>query len=133
MLTTQLSSKLATHFIGDLVVSYAKGHVEVPVQIRSLSDILIKVSFTYKDQLISMRAILSEESNDVHMVIQEKVTEQYILNGVSGFLCQKPNIHGGYIDQLKGMYFHILLNHFSGPYQEFYFFGKIAEPKAKVL
>jgi hypothetical protein len=119
-----LAHAISGMYQGDLVISETDRPETVSVKVEPLSDLLVRVSFEYDGLQISLRGILSEEGGDVHMIIQELVTDDFILNGVRGFLCQKPNVHGGYISQLSGFYFHILFNHFSGPYQEFYFFGK---------
>lgn len=124
MIKEQLSERLAGIYRGDLVASDSRGFMQAVVVVETLSDLLVKISFEYADEVVEMRAILSEENGDIHLIIQEKVTDDFILNGVRGFLCQKPNVHGGYINELNGFYFHVLFNHFSGPYQEFYFFGK---------
>ena len=123
-MTDQMSEMLAGVYRGDLVASDRNDPIETTITVEALSDVLVRVIFEYQGKEISMRAILSEGDGDIHMIIQEKVTERYILNGVRGFLCQKPNVHGGYINELDGFYFHILFNHFSGPYQEYYFFGR---------
>lgn len=120
----ELSARLVGYYQGDIVVSDFDNPKSAVIQVEALSDILVRISLHLNEQKIELKAILSEESGDVHMIIQEKVTDDYILNGVRGFLCQKPNIHGGYLSKLDGLYFHVLFNHFSGKYREVYFFGK---------
>jgi hypothetical protein len=123
-LPRELSYKLSGKYHGSVVVTDIHNPIDIIVNVDILSEALVKVSFEIQNQLIEFRAILSESADDIHMIIQEKVTNDYILNGVRGFLCKKPNVHGGMIGELQGFYFHILSNHFDGKYREFYFFGK---------
>jgi hypothetical protein len=127
---SELSNRIAGNYQGNLVVSDIKHPIQTTVKVEPLSDLIVRISFEIQDELMELRAILSEEGEDIHMIIQEKVTDDYISNGVRGFLCNKPNIHGGYLERLQGFYFHILFNHFSGKYREYYFFGKAANIQA---
>lgn len=120
----EIAEKLSGVYNGEIVFSDKVESLSVLVYVEVLSDVVVSVTFSTGDRKHSFSAILSEEQRDVHMIIQKKITEEYILNGVTGFLCKKPNIHGGYISDLQGFYFHILLNHFNGSYLEIYFFGK---------
>jgi hypothetical protein len=126
----ELSSLITGVYNGQMVISDIQQPIQVTALVEPLSDSLVRLTFDMEDRTVHFRAILSEESGDVHMIIQEKVTDDYILNGVRGFLCQKPNIHGGYIKRLRGFYFHLLFNHFSGKYRECYFFGKASNLQA---
>ena len=94
------------------------------VQVKKLNNLLVKVFFKVNDQEINFRAMVSEQKEGTLLLVQEKVAENYILSGVSGFLYKKPNIHGGYLDQLKSFYFHVVLDFFNGEQLELYFLGK---------
>ena len=123
LVLTEFSSRVAGNYAGEIVISDVEEPEQILVQVEPLSDVLVRVRFEANNEKVELRAILSEDEEDIHMIIQEKVTDDFILNGVKGFLCKKPNVHGGYISKLDGFYFHILFNHFNGKYREYYFFG----------
>lgn len=122
-----LAAQLAYKYKGSLVHSGSNRVFNAEVGIDRLNDLLVKVSFALENQQVFFRAMLSKQGEDMLMLIQNRVTKNYILSGISGFLYEKPNAHGGLLSKLNSFYFHISLDHFTGYPQEIYFFGKRAE------
>ena len=109
---------------GDIVSSDRKQVEECSISVKSLNKVLVKVDFTLGEEIYSFRGMLSDQEEGVLMIIQEKVSDDFIISGVSGFLYQKPNVHGGFINQLNSFYFHIILDRFDGKHQEIYYLGQ---------
>ncbi len=119
-----LGHKIEGTYIGDIVSSDEKKTHECTVQVKRLSELLIKVDFQLKDDKYSFRGMLTNHEEGILMIAQEKISDQYILGGVNGFLYKKPNVHGGFVNQLNSFYFHIILDRFNGEHQEVYFLGQ---------
>lgn len=119
-----VASKVSGEYSGNLIYSKSSLVSRVEVAVQRLNDILVKVSFILKGQEYFFRAMISEQNEGHLMIIQDRVTDEYILSGVSGFLNNKPNIHGGLLSTLDSFYFHIAVKDFAGETSEFYFMGK---------
>ncbi len=119
-----LASALSKRYSGEIVTSKDKHSKAKLVEVKRLNNLLVKVLFELDGEETSFRAMLSEQREGTLMLVQEKVSDQYILSGVSGFLYMKPNVHGGYVNRLNGFYFHIMVDYFNGTHQEVYFYGK---------
>lgn len=132
LMDVDLGQKIEGMYAGDLVSSDEKKTKECTVQVKRLSKKLIKLDFLMKGDMYSFRGMLSEHEEGTLMIAQEKISDDYILSGVSGFLYKKPNVHGGFVKQLNSFYFHVILDHFNGDHQEVYFLGqKPGHPKPK--
>lgn len=119
-----LASRLSGNYKGNLIYTSSRkvGHAEVLVE--RLNHIVVKVHFYLNGVHYSFRGVLSEQEEGLLMIVEDKVTYDYVLKGVNGFVYQKPNVHGGFIDNLDSFYFHIAIRYFSGPEHEVYFMGK---------
>lgn len=123
-----MESNIATHlskqYYGNLAYtsSLKVGYAEVDV--IPLNNILVKVKFAIGNQDYAFRAMLSEQEEGVLLIVEERVTQEYILSGLSGFLYKKPNVHGGLISKLNSFYFHVQVQHYDGDLIEVYFLGK---------
>jgi hypothetical protein len=119
-----LASKLSGKYLGNMVYSASRKVVRTYVEVVRLNHIIVKVLFSLEGREFVFRAMLSEQEEGLLMIIQDRVTKDHILSGVSGFLYQKPNVHGGYIHKLNSFYFHIRVKGFEGDFTEVYFMGK---------
>lgn len=122
-----LALPLCKKYIGDLAVSEEPNSHPSSITIKKLNKLLVKVIFNHDSEEYSFRAMLSDQKEGVLMNLQEKVVDDFIMTGLSGFLPLKPNVHGGFIHRLSGLYFHVKLDYFKGETREFYFFGKPAD------
>ncbi|WP_421871847.1 hypothetical protein [Marinoscillum sp.] len=122
-----LTSSLSEWYVGNIVYNGSKSIINTEVAISALNNILIKVHFKLGERQYSFRAVLSEQEEGILMLIQDRTIKGYMLQGVSGFLHSKPNVHGGYITRLNALYFHIKLSHYDGVDEEIYFLGKNRE------
>jgi|GEM_PF-1709017 len=119
-----LSSEISANYLGNLVYSRSKKVVRTTVNVERLNHILVKINFTLDGKDYSFRAMLSEQQEGVLLIVQDRVDMEYILSGVSGFLHQKPNVHGGLLKKMDSFYFHIHIKYFNGEDFEIYFMGK---------
>lgn len=132
-MTFNTSKQLSQTFIGSLVHSENTHVIETSVSIIPLNNLLVKVSFQLEEQEIMFRAMLSNQREGVLMLIQDRVTDKYILSGQSGFMYKKPNIHGGFVNQLNSFYFHLRIEYYRGKKVEVYFLGKDADDRIAYL
>ena len=119
-----IASNLSELYVGNIVYNGAQRIINTEVTVVSLNNIQIKVHFYLGEIPYSFRAVLSEQEEGLLMLIQDRTTKGYMLSGVSGFLQNKPNVHGGFISKLNSFYFHIKLSHYDGQDEEIYFLGK---------
>ena len=119
-----ITSNIASTYIGNIVYNGSRSIINTEIQIIPLNNILVKVSFKLNKKEYSFRAMLSEQEEGTLMLIQDRTTKDYMLTGVSGFLPNKPNVHGGLINKLNSFYFHISLSHYDSNAEEIYFLGK---------
>ncbi len=126
-----LASVLSKTYQGDMVSSSDDQPAITDVQVKRLNNLLVKVIFKLEGREINFRAMVSEQNEGTLLLVQEKVAENFILSGVSGFLYKKPNVHGGYVNRLNSFYFHIMLDYFNGEQMELYFFGKEGKSKSQ--
>ena len=119
-----LAAKIGSTYKGELVTSKSKSTQQIEVEVKRVNNLHVNIDFTYMGQNLSFKGYLIENDEGILMMVQEKIMNYYVLNGMSGFMYEKPNIHGGYIERLGGFYFHIQLSHFTRDYEEFYFFGQ---------
>lgn len=122
-----LASKIASKYMGSIVHSDSDRVEHSKIEVNPLNDLLIKVNFELNGSDIMFRAVLSEQEDDLHILIQDRITSGYILTGLSGFLYDKPEVHGGFLSQLNSFYFHIFLECFDGTGHEIYFLGEKEE------
>ncbi len=119
-----VASLLSKAYHGDMVSSSDETPRITNVQVKRLNNLLVKVIFDLDGKETNFRAMVSEQNEGTLLLVQEKVSESFIISGVSGFLYKKPNVHGGYVERLNSFYFHIMLDYFNGEQVELYFFGK---------
>ncbi|MEQ9202700.1 MAG: hypothetical protein RLO09_08930 [Cyclobacteriaceae bacterium] len=119
-----MAEKIKGRYRGVLVSSRNEDLEELQVEINQLSNSLIKIIFQYQGIGVIFRALLNEQKEGLLMVVQERTTEGYILNGMDGFVYKKNNVHGGLLYNLNSFYFHLRLNTYDGAEQELYFLGK---------
>jgi len=127
MTTSKLISTndlLSGIFSGELVKSSDNEIHFADVVIHKLNETLVKVNFTILDRNISFRAMFNENQEGQLILIQNKLTPDNQLKGVSGFIKKYPNYHGGFIKRLNSFFFHIEMNNYSGMPEQFYFFGQ---------
>jgi hypothetical protein len=124
-----LADRIKGKYQGVLVSSGNEDLEELQVVINQLSNSLIKVIFQYQGIDIIFRALLSEHKEGLLMVVQERTTEGYILNGVDGFVYSRNNVHGGLLNNLNSFYFHLRLNTYDGSEHELYFLGRATQPE----
>ena len=127
-----ITSNIATKYIGNIVYNGSSSIIGTEITIVPLNNILVKISFTLRDREYYFRAVLSEQQEGTLMMIQDRTTKDYMLKGVSGFLPNKPNVHGGLINKLNSLYFHISLSHYKSNNQEIYFLGKEEQEFARM-
>lgn len=132
-MSRNISKRLSQVFIGSLVHSDNLNVRETTVSVTALNDLLVKISFDLDGEEVVFRAMLSEQKEGVLMLIQDRVTDDYILSGQSGFLYRKPNIHGGFLNMLNSFYFHLKIEYYRGVKREIYFLGKDASERAAYL
>ena len=121
------SEVIADVYSGEIASSEAKSPVPTDVIIHPLRNQIIKVSFIWNERKVNFRGVLVATGEGIIIVIQEKVCEDYVLNGIEGFLHNTPNAHGGLIQLLNGVFFNISLSFYSGSLEQLYFFGKKKE------
>ncbi|MFY0689451.1 MAG: hypothetical protein JXQ90_19935 [Cyclobacteriaceae bacterium] len=119
-----LAEEIVSLYRGDLVTSDSNRTAEVEVELFRLNNLTVNVVLRYYGQTISFKASLIEATEGVMFRVQDKIANNYMLSGESGFLYDRPNIHGGFIDRMDGLFFHISLRHFKGQLEELCFFGK---------
>lgn len=119
-----LAAQLASTYQGHMVKSGSQQVMPLEIVVEHLTHLLIKVSFKIKGETFLFRAMLSEQKEGILMLIQNRVTSNYILSGQSGFLHKKPNVHGGWLPKIESFYFHVALNYFAEYSTEVYFIGK---------
>lgn len=124
---SNLTSYLSPVYKGNIVYSGSKQVLNTDIEVCQLNNLLVKISFKLNSTNILFRAMLHRHEEGLLMLIQDRVTTNYILSGRSGFLHKKPNVHGGLITRLNSFYFHISLDLFNGTNQEVYFLGKKEE------
>lgn len=120
-----LASRLSGKYRGNLVYSTSRKVARSHAQVVRLNNLIVKVTFDLEDREYVFRAMLSEQEEGLLMIIQDRVAHDHILSGVSGFIHQKPNIHGGLISKLQSFYFHVRIKEFVGDQIEVYFMGKV--------
>lgn len=123
-----LASKVASKYMGTIVQSDSQRMEHLEIEVNPLNDLLIKVKFKLNGSDIMFRAVLSEQEEDLHILIQDRITSGYILSGLSGFLYDKAQVHGGFLSKLNSFYFHIFLEYFNGTGHEIYFLGEKDAP-----
>lgn len=119
-----LAEELAAQYEGNLVFSLSRAIHKVKVDVERLNNLLVKVTFNLQGQEYMFRAMLSEQEEGTLMLIQDRVSRDYIITGMSGFMYQKPNVHGGFVKRLGSFYFHLTIDSFHGESKEVYFMGK---------
>lgn len=119
-----LAAALSSTYKGNLVYSASRKIIHSAIEIAGLNNLLIKTRFELDGREFMFRAMLSHQDEGILMVIQNRITKNYILTGLSGFMHKKPNIHGGFIPKLNSLYFHVKINFFDGLQQEIFFIGK---------
>lgn len=119
-----LALQLSGKYSGSLVISNQRGNQESDVEIERVNNLLVNIRFAVDGKLYSFKAMLSEQKEGILMMVQQKVADFYVLRGVSGFLFDKPNVHGGLVDLLSSLYFNIRIDFFDGRSREVYFLGK---------
>lgn len=119
-----VASILSKSYEGDLVSSRSENPDITNVRVKRLNNLLVKVFFSFNGVEIDFRAMVSQQNEGTLLLVQEKVANNYILSGISGFLYKKPNVHGGFVKRLNSFYFHVMLDYFNGEQAELYFFGK---------
>ncbi|MFY0601854.1 MAG: hypothetical protein JXR03_19425 [Cyclobacteriaceae bacterium] len=115
---------LSASFKGNLIESGGANIEETIVQIERLNNILIKVSFELDFGKIVFRALVSKHKEGLMLFVQNRIAGGHILSGQSGFLNEKPHVHGGYNEKLDSIYFNIKIASFSGSTRECYFIGE---------
>lgn len=124
---SNITLKLSESYIGNLVYNGSRSIINTKVKVQKLNNILVKVQFELDETTYTFRAVLSEQNEGCLMIIQNRVEMNHMLKGVSGFIQDKPNIHGGLITRLNSFYFHIQVQNFNGHQEEVYFIGKNPE------
>ncbi len=115
---------LAKCYLGNVVMSDSDVVLAESVGIERLNDLVVKVSFHLSSEKFVFRAVVKEQDEGALMLIQKRVTKEYILNGQTGFLYNNKSVHGGYLTDLDSFYFHLKIQFFDGKYREVYFLGK---------
>ncbi|MEQ8471700.1 MAG: hypothetical protein RIC35_10965 [Marinoscillum sp.] len=121
---SNITSKLSETYNGNLVYNGSRSIINTEVGVTRLNNILVKVQFELDEVNYTFRALVSDQQEGCLMIIQDRVTQNHILKGVSGFINDKPNIHGGLISRLNSFYFHIHIQNFNGDQEDIYFIGK---------
>ncbi len=115
---------LSGNFHGELVCSEREPSIDLTVNITPLSKSVVRIGFQVEEMEFNFRGIVRSMTEGNLIYVKDLVTPQYILSGISGFLNQSNDFHGGFINQLDGFYFHVMVNYFTGKSREFYFFGR---------
>ncbi|MDW3197186.1 MAG: hypothetical protein R8G66_32715 [Cytophagales bacterium] len=119
-----LALLISKTYIGDLVTSDNNDQANFVIDVKRINSLIVLIQFKYQNQVVSFRAMLSRQKEGILFRIQEKISGDHLLKGVSGFLYGKPNIHGGFINQLNGFYFHVGQSYFDHEDKDMYFLGK---------
>ncbi|MEO9476366.1 MAG: hypothetical protein ABJG41_12555 [Cyclobacteriaceae bacterium] len=120
----KISKQFAHAYHGSMVYSGTEEIQEQKIRVEMLTDILVKVSFETEIGTVVFRAIVSDHDEGNLLFIQNRVTGEYIIQGVSGFVYKKPNVHGGFVKNLNSFYFHLRMDFFNGTTREYYFVGQ---------
>jgi hypothetical protein len=133
-MVTKESSKIAIapSYSGNLVMSDNESILAENVNIEHLNDLLVKVNFKMGEEVVVFRAIVKEQDQGSLMLIQNRVTKDYILNGQSGFLHKDRSVHGGFLHDIESFYFHVNIHFFNGRRKEIYFLGKDAQSESVI-
>lgn len=132
-----LALLISKSYIGDLVTSDNNDKSNFVIDVKRINSLIVLIQFKYKEQTISFRAMLSRQKEGILLRVQERIFDDHLLKGVTGFLYGKPCIHGGFINHLNGFYFHISQSYFDREEKDMYFLGKTyrrnVEPKPAVV
>lgn len=124
MATSIHHSVLSQYYSGNVVMSDSDSVLAEQVKIELLNDLVVKVSFALDDKHFIFRAVVKNQDEGALILIQKRVTKDYILSGQSGFLHSNQSVHGGYLLNLDAFYFHLTIQFFDGTEKEVYFLGK---------
>lgn len=124
---SNIATHLASHYHGSLAYTTCQKVIGTVVEVMRLNNILVKVKFEMNGTEYAFRATLSEQEEGVLMMVEDRITKGYMISGLSGFLYQKPNVHGGLISKLNSFYFHVQVQCYDGTIIEIYFLGKEEE------
>ncbi len=119
-----LALLISKKYQGDLVTSNNQDQTDFIVDVKRINSLIVLIQFKFDGKEVSFRAMLSRQKEGILFRVQEKILGDHMVKGVSGFLYGKPNIHGGYLDQLNGFYFHISRAFFDFKLEDMYFLGK---------
>ncbi len=119
-----LALLISKQYIGDLVTSDDQDQTDFVIDVKRINSLIVLIQFKLEGQEVSFRALLSRQKEGILFRVQEKISGDYLLKGVSGFLYGKPSIHGGFLDRLNGFYFHIAKSYFNQEEDDMYFLGK---------
>lgn len=111
-------------FEGDIASSKFERIKKSNVTVTRLNDTLLKISFDFNRRSYSFRVFAEEATEGTLFRVQKMVGIDYIISGESGFMIEKPGIHGGFLSDLGGLFFHISVKFFTGDHMEVFFFGK---------
>lgn len=119
-----LALLISKKYVGDLVTSNDQDQADFVIDVKRINSLIVLIQFKLEGQVVSFRALLSRQKEGILFRVQEKISGDHLLKGVSGFLYGKPNIHGGFLDQLNGFYFHVSKSYFDQNEEDMYFLGK---------
>lgn len=111
-------------FEGDVASSRFQGLKRTLVTVTRLNDMLLKLSFDFDQRTYSFRVFTEEGPDGTLFKVQQMVNLDFIIDGEAGFMIDRPKVHGGFLNDLGGIFFHISIKFFTGDYTEIFFFGK---------
>ncbi|MFT4833503.1 MAG: hypothetical protein ACI83W_002302 [Marinoscillum sp.] len=117
-LTTELAGTYRGKFISTSAT--VKGAVTV---IRK-DNLSIQVSYENAALAHAFEVQISDQKEGRLFRIPSQQLRDFVIAGISGFINQKPNVHGGFINDLSSLYFHVHVIDKSGS-REIFFMGDL--------
>ena len=93
---------------GDLSSSSSPSAIEKEVIVHT-NDGFMMISFEWNGVNIGFRGYYDQTTEGRLMSIQDKVSDEFILKGVDGFVHNSPKYHAGCLDKLEAVFFHVPL------------------------
>jgi hypothetical protein len=113
---------------GELVSSVREDVQLGKIEVKVLHEHLCKVYLKNDDQELLIRGRVEKTEEGLLIIVNEKVTEDFIVNGLPGFVKTNPKYHGGYLHNLDGFFLNVKFKYFNGDLEEIYFFGRAEVP-----
>ncbi len=117
-----LTSDLAGTYYGKFISTNAT--VKGTVLVVRKDDISIQISYVNATVAHIFDVQISDQQEGRLFSVPSQQLKDFFISGISGFINQKPNVHGGFINDLTSLYFHVRVLDKIGP-REIFFMGDL--------